>query len=470
MSRLNTAAIPVAPAYPNGDEPLPRRKLVFGIVAIALFMSSVDATIVATALSSIQRELGAGLEWSGWTITIYSLGQILVMPLAGKVSDMYGRRKVFIIAAILFTGASLACGLASNIYVLVALRAVQAVGGGAFMPSASGIVADQFGRNRDRALGMFSSIFPIGGVVGPILGGIFTTYWSWRGIFLVNVPLGIALIILALIFIPESARKATKKIDFYGVGLLGVLILSVMFGITWLGDGSHGLLDPVFLVSEAIGVVALVAFVRHSKRGEAPFIPANLLVGRGFGVMNLINFLYGCAALGFGAIVPLYAETRFGIATLPAGTLLTARAIGMICVAGLAVMALRRTGYRKPMILGFCVTAFGLLLLTWDSGLLPTYAWLSIAAGVTGIGMGMATPASNNATMQLAPDQIAGVAGLRGMFRQSGSIIAISVTTAIVARAGDPGTSLTMIFVVFAAILLAAVPLIFLVPEHRGSW
>jgi MFS family permease len=338
------------------------------------------------------------------------------------------------------------------------------------MPSASGIVADHFGRDRDRALGMFASIFPIGGVVGPILGGIFTTYWSWRGIFLVNVPLGIALIILALIFIPESKPQPAKKIDFYGVALLGVLILSVMLGITWLGDGNHSVFDPVFLISETIGVIALLLFVRHSRRGAAPFIPAQLLAGRGFGVMNLINFLYGCAALGFGAIVPLFAEERFGIATLPAGTLLTARAIGMICVAGLAVMALRRTGYRKPMVLGFCITAAGLLALTWDQGFLPSYAWLSIAAGITGIGMGMATPASNNATMQLAPDQIAGVAGLRGMFRQSGSIMAISVTTAIVARSGDPGSSLTAVFIVFACILVAAIPLIFLVPEHKGNW
>jgi EmrB/QacA subfamily drug resistance transporter len=470
MSRLNTAQTPIVDAHPLRDEPMPRRRLVFGIVAIALFMAAVDGTIVATALTSIQHELGAGIEWSGWTITIYALGQILVMPLAGKISDMYGRRKVFIVAAIIFTGASLACGIAPNIYVLVALRGIQAVGGGAFMPSASGIVSDHFGRDRDRALGMFSSIFPIGGVVGPILGGVFTTYWSWRGIFLVNVPLGIALIILALIFVPESNRRPGRKLDFYGVALLGILILAAMFGITWLGDGTNTVLSPVFLVSEAIAVIALLMFIRHSRRGESPFIPARLLVGRGFGVMNLLNFLYGAAALGFGAIVPLYAEDRFNIATLPAGTLLTARAIGMILVAGLAVMALRRTGYRLPMVAGFTVTAIGLVGLTWDPNLLPNYAWLSIAAAVTGIGMGMATPASNNATMQLAPDQVAAVAGLRGMFRQGGSIMAISAATAVVARSGDPGGALTITFLIFAGILILSLPLIYLVPEHKGSW
>ena len=134
------------------------------------------------------------MNWSSWTITIYALGQIVVMPLAGRISDQYGRRRVFLAAIVLFTVASLSCGLANDIYVLVALRAVQAIGGGAFMPTATGIVADQFGPDRDRAIGLFTSIFPIGGIVGPVLGGVFVTYWSWRGIFLVNVPIGIVVL------------------------------------------------------------------------------------------------------------------------------------------------------------------------------------------------------------------------------------------------------------------------------------
>ena len=178
-------------------EPLARRRLIFAIVSMGLFMSSVDQTIVATALPAIERELHAPINWSGWTITIYALGQVLAMPMAGKISDMYGRKKVYLIAIVLFTVTSLACGLATNIYVLVSLRVLQALGGGALMPSATGIVSDHFGRDRDRALGMFTSIFPIGGIVGPIIGGVFVAWWSWRGIFLVNVPIGIVLLVLA---------------------------------------------------------------------------------------------------------------------------------------------------------------------------------------------------------------------------------------------------------------------------------
>ncbi len=186
--------------------------------------------------------------------------------------------------------------------------------------------------------------------------------------------------------------------------------------------------------------------------------------------MNLINFLYGGAALGFGALVPLYAQDRFGIPILQAGTLLTARAVGMICVAGMAVFALRRTGYRLPMTVGFIVIAVGLGSMALAPPTVPPYLWLSIAGVVTGIVMGLAVPASNNATMQLAPGELAGIAGLRGMFRQSGAIMGVSIATALIARSQNQGETLADVFVVFGVILLCVLPLIRLVPEHRGSW
>jgi EmrB/QacA subfamily drug resistance transporter len=448
----------------------PRRYLVFAIVSLALMMASVDQTIVATALPALQRDLHAPVNWSSWTISIYALGQILVMPLAGKLGDQFGRKKIFLGAAVLFTAASLCCGFANDIYLLVALRGLQAIGGGAFMPSATGIVAQQFGRDRDRALGLFSSVFPIGGIIGPVLGGVFVTYWSWRGIFLVNVPIGIVLIVLGSIFIPKIPKKADQRLDVRGVVLLGVTLLSAMFGVATLGSGQSSIADPAFWVPEAVAVIALAGFARHSARAQAPFIAAKYLVGRGFGVMNLINFLFGCAVLGFGALVPLYAEERYHIATLDAGTLLTARALGMIAVAAAAVFLLRRTGYRWPMAIGFSLAAAGLLVMASSPHDLSPYAWLAVAAGLSGIGMGLATPASNNATLQLAPDQSAAIAGLRGMFRQTGAITSVSVTSAILARSADPGLAQAHVFLVFAVILAATLPLILLVPDHRGNW
>ncbi|HEU5419068.1 MAG TPA: MFS transporter [Streptosporangiaceae bacterium] len=461
-------AADVSPAGPGG-EPASGRFIVFAIVCLALLMASVDQTIVATALPALQHDLHAPVNWSSWTITIYSLGQILVLPLAGKLGDQFGRRRIFLGAAVLFTTASLCCGFAGNIYLLIVLRAVQAIGGGAFMPSATGIVAQIFGRDRDRAVGLFSSIYPVGGIVGPVLGGLFVTYWSWRGIFLVNVPIGIALIVLGTIFIPVSARTPDQRLDLRSVALLGATLLPAMFGIAWLGNGSS-VTSPAFLIPECAAAISLVAFVRHSARAASPFIRIRYLAGHGFGVMNLLNFLYGSSVLGFGALIPLYAHDRYGLAILAGGTLLTARGAGMIATSGVTVFLLRRTGYRWPILAGFSLTAAGLLLTAISPAGLPPYGWLAVAAAVCGIGMGISTPAANNATLQLAPDQAAALAGLRAMFRQTGSITAVSVTTAIVARSADPGITQAHIFTIFAIILVATMPLILRVPDHHGRW
>jgi EmrB/QacA subfamily drug resistance transporter len=452
------------------DEAVSRRFLIFAIVSIALMMSSVDQTIVATALPALQRDLHSQVNWSSWTITIYSLGQVLMMPLAGKLGDQFGRKQVFLAAAVVFTAASLCCGLADNIYLLIVLRGIQALGGGAFMPSATGIVTSIFGKDRDRAVGLFASIFPIGGIVGPVLGGLFVTYWSWRGIFFVNLPIGIVLLILGTIFIPDIARRPDSHLDIRGIVLMGCTLLSAMFGIAFLGSADGSPLSAQFLVPEGVALVAATSFVRHSARAQSPFISLRFLTGRGFGVMNLLNFLYGSAVLGFAPLVPLYAEDRYGLPALAAGTLLTARAVGMITTAGAAVYLLRRTGYRWPIVLGFSLCACGLVATAASPPGLSAYLWLALATGICGVGMGTSTPAANNATLQLAPDHAAAVAGLRGMFRQSGAITAVSVTAAIIARSSDPGMAQAHVFLFFAALLLGSLPLVLLVPDHRGRW
>lgn len=434
-------------------------------------MASIDQTIVATALGTLQRDLHAPVNWSSWTITIYALGQIIVMPLAGSLSDQYGRRRVFVVAIVVFTTASLCCGLVGSIYLLVPLRAVQAIGGGAFMPSATGIVSDMFGPDRDRAVGLFTSIFPIGGIVGPVLGGVFVTYWSWRAIFLVNVPLGIVLLVLAIAYVPDSASQARRRLDVTGIVQLAVGLLGVMAAISFLGSATATPLSPAFLLPLVVGIAALLAFVRHAARAKDPFVPMRLLRGRGFAVMNVINFFYGVAVLGVGTLVPLYAEQRYGISTLGAGTLLTARAVGMIAVAGLAVVLLRRTGYRWPMYVGFSVTALGLVLMAIaPSGGVSPYVWLAGATAIAGIGMGTAIPASNNAMLNLAPESTASVAGLRGMFRQAGGITGVSIMTAVLARSADPGITQAHAFVLLAVLLACLLPMIFRVPDHHGSW
>ena len=473
MTREPAAAEQLAAAHRLTGQPPVRRVTIFVVVSLAILMTSLDQTIVATALDSIKTSMNASINWVGWTITVYSLGRVLVLPLAGKLSDEYGRRRIFVISVVVFTAASLACGLANNIYVLVVLRAVQAIGGAAFMPSATGIVVDHFGDARDRAVGLFTSIFPIGAIIGPVLGGFFVTYWSWRGIFFVNVPIGAVLIALSMKYVPTDLPRATTRrrpLDAFGMALLGTGLLTAMLGISYLGEASARVWTVTFLGPEAVAAVTLALFVWHVRRTKTPFIPPRLLYGHGFGVMNLINFLYGAAAFGLGALVPLYAINRYEMRALAAGTLLTARGVGVIAVAALAALALRRTGYRWPMFVGFAALAVGLLGLASHPLGMSAYPWLSIAAGLTGIAMGLVSPAANNASLQLAPEHAAAIAALRGTCRQAGGIVSISISTAILAKSAAPGAAMADIFAVFAAIIAVTIPLVRRVPEHRGMW
>lgn len=217
------------PAVPDPlGEPLTTRWVVFAVVAIALLMGSIDQTSVATALSTLQADLGASLAWSSWTITMSAVGQIIAMPLAGRLSEQFGRKKVFLVAVAMFTLMSLLSGFTTTIGQLITCRLLQGLATGSFLPSATGIVADQFRRDRDRAVALFTSIFPIGAIIGPIVGGLIVTAGSWRGIFLVNVPIGLLLFLAGVLTISESPRSRGERIDVRGLGLLIMVLLPAM--------------------------------------------------------------------------------------------------------------------------------------------------------------------------------------------------------------------------------------------------
>lgn len=457
------------PQAPDAS-PAAHRRFIFFICAIALFMASIDSTIVATALPRIGTALHARINWLGWTITIYSLGQVVMLPLAGRISDQVGRKKLFVICAVLFTTASVACGLSTSIYMLVPLRLLQSLGGGGFLPSASGIVSDHFGRERDRALGLFSSIFPMGAVAGPIFGGLITQYWNWRYIFFVNLPIGIVLITLIVRYIPRAERRQAEHLDVWGIVLLTGTIVTGMLAITTLGEAGA---SPVGIDVLLPGIAAIAlgyTFIRHLHRIENPIILPKLLHGKGFAVMNVINILFGGAGFGFGVLIPLYAENRYRIGESSAGTVLSAQAIGMVCVAFAASMLLRRTGYRRPMAIGFLFVAASLVMLSIGARGIAPYWWLSLFSMFTGLGLGLVAPAANNATMKLAPDQVAAISGLRGMFRQCGSILCVSIVTAVLARSADPGIAQSHVFWVLAGVLVIASGLSLTTQDHHGSW
>lgn len=457
---------------PPPAERVVSRHIVFGIATVSLFMESVDFTIVATALHAIHQSLHAPINWAGWMITIYGIGMVVALPAAGKISDQFGRRRVLLFGIIVFTTASLFCGFATNIYVLILFRGIQALGGGVIQPCAAGLVADHFGESRDRAIGMFGTILAGGQLLGPVLGGLLVGYLSWRWIFFVNVPIGLVLSILIVKYIPDTGPRTREKVDVRGLLLLATSLLTAIIGITNLGNANTSVDDPTVLAPLLCSLLLAYQFFRHSFRTDAPLIPVRFFRERGFAVMNLTNFLWGALIFGVASLVPLYAQERYHFSALNAGTLLTARAIGMISVGAIATFALRRTGYRKPLVVGFVIIAAGTIMMSLAprDGLSP-YLWLSIGAAVTGLGHGVANPSIRNGALQLAPNDVAAITGLRIMMSNMGNIMAVSIVTAILNRSADRGIAQSHILWVAAGVIVFVMtPLVLRIPEHKGSW
>ncbi len=225
-----------------------RRYLIFVTAALGLLMYSIDSTVVAVAFPNFIKEFGTNVLWAAWTISIYLIAVTTVMPLAGNLSDSFGRKKIFLISLILFTASSLACGLAPNIYTLVGFRFLQGIGGASFLPTAAGIVSDHFPENRERAIGLFTSIFPIGGIIGPNLGGWIVSRYSWRYIFYINLPIGMGLIVLIVILLKDSKVFSRPHIDIVGASFFSGAILFLMLGLNLIGESFSAFL-PSFCSS-----------------------------------------------------------------------------------------------------------------------------------------------------------------------------------------------------------------------------
>lgn len=453
----------------------PARQLrVFTVIAMALLMMAIDSTIVATALHAIQLGLQTSVNLAGWTITAYSFGFVLMLPISGKLSERFGRRRVFIVSTLAFTLASLGCGLADNIYLLIVLRALQAAGGAGFTPSATGIIVDHFGSSRDRYVSLFGSIFPVGAMIGPIFGGFFVTWLSWRDVFYVNVPLGLLIFFLAWRYLPHDRPRGAKrrrKMDLPGIVLLGCGLLAGMLSVSALGEmrAGAGLAWSAGLL--LLACLAFVMFFRHIRRVQTPFIVPRLIYGAGFGAVNLVNMIFSGSIIGAMALVPLYAVNRYGISAVESGSLLTAQgAAAMICSLA-AVMLLRRSGYRLPLYVGSVLSVAGLVMLAlapqW--GISP-YAWLAFAAFLVGAGNGSINPATRNAGLQLAPESSSMLAALRTLSLQIGSIATVSAVTAILVGSEHQGEVQAWVYIFLALLRVAALPLIRYVPEQMGAW
>jgi EmrB/QacA subfamily drug resistance transporter len=447
--------------------------IVFAIVALALLMSSIDSTIVSVALPTLITDLHTNLALVAWTLTGYQFSQSIIMPIAGKLSDDWGRKRVFLAAVIIFTVSSVGSGLAPNIITLIIFRILQGLGGGAFLPSATGIVSDAFGERRASAIGLFGSIFPIGGIIGPNIGGLIIDSFSWPWIFFVNIPLGLVVLFLGLKLLPKGSttQKTSGKIDAIGVGLFVSSILAVLYALT---NWANNPLNPgiVTWVLFAAGVILFILFFRHEDRVKQPMIETKLLRWRPFLAVNIYNFIFGAVVFGLMSFIPYYATVAYNMTAGQSGLVLTPQSVASIVVSALTSIFIIRFRYRIPMIIGMVLISSSLFLLSrgyHDITVLGlgfhNLLLLALMVTIFGMGMGIANPAANNAALDLIPEKVAAVAGMRGMFRAIGGVLGTATVTLLLSRMADKAAGMQEIFLGLAILLLLLIPIVFLIPD-----
>ena len=449
-----------------------RRFVVFGVVALALLVSTMNLTVAFVVLPQMTEGLGASLTWVGWTITAYQLTQAVSMSLAGKISDRIGRRRTFLISLALFSVGALGAAFAPTVSTHILLRMVAALGGGAIMPVAAAIVSLEFPKERAKALGLFTSIMPIGWILGPTVGGLIADELSWRATFLMPLPFAALAFAGTFFVIRESTERKEARLDFKGAGLLAAAIASFMLALSLFRVDTGAATVAAWVLLLASAPITLV-FWRHEARTEDAIVDPALLRLRPFVAANVYNVIWGAASIGSSAFIPFYAMVQFGFGSSRAGAMLIGLEVALIAGSTVtALFLLRRVGYQPLLLVGGMIMSGALLAVgigVFDilpDSIPPFWALFGVLT-VAGLGMGIQAPASNNAGIELMPSHISSIVGLRGMFRFGGSVMATTLIFFMLSGFEDTARGVEVVYLGLAVLMFVGSPIILLMPTGR---
>jgi EmrB/QacA subfamily drug resistance transporter len=394
---------------------------------LSLSMAAMEMTVVSTAMPTVVGDLG-GIHYYSWVFTAYLLTSTVTVPLYGKLADLYGRKPVLLAGIGVFLVGSMASGLAQSIGALIAFRALQGLGAGAMQPTTLTIVGDIYNlEERSRMQGVFGAVWGVAGLIGPLLGGIIVKYLSWRWVFFINVPAGIAAAALLVVALHENVEHRQHSLDWMGAGLLTLGLTALLFGVHGGRASSIGL---------PLAVFCLVLFYFAERRAPEPVLPLDLFRQRVIGVSTAAGALVGAGMIAMVTFVPLYVQGVLGGSPTEAGSAITPMVIGWPISSAISGRLLPRVGFRVLVRSGLVISALAAaalaLLLRPDVSLHVPQA----LSALFGVGLGLANTALLIAVQTSVEWRQRGVATASTMFaRTIGGTLAVGVLGAILSAA-----------------------------------
>jgi EmrB/QacA subfamily drug resistance transporter len=415
-----------------------RRIGVLAVCCMSLFIVGLDITVVNVALPSIGRDLHAGISGLQWTVGAYTVVLASLLMFSGSMADRLGRRRTFVAGLTLFSVASLLCSLAPSVELLVAFRVLQAVGGSMMNPVAMSIITNTFTNPRERAqaVGVWGAVFGISMALGPILGGTLVSSVGWRSIFWINVPLGLAAIVLTLRFVPESRAPRPRRFDLVGQALVIVLLASLTYGI--IEAPGRGWSSVATLVTFSVSAAALLALLFHESRREDPLVDLRFFRSIPFASSIVISVAAFAAFGGFLFLNTLYLQEVRDLSPVQAGLAILPMAVTTVVASTLSGRMVGRRGPRLPLVVSGVCSVTACVMLTAIGPETP-FTWLLAAYVVFGVGFGFVNAPITNAAVSGMPRAQAGVASaIATTSRQFGHTLGVAIVGAIVtSRVGE---------------------------------
>lgn len=392
---------------------------------VATFLTAIEGTVVSTAMPKIASELH-GVERMNWVFSIYLLTSAVTVPIFGKLSDLFGRKKIFYIGTFIFLIGSALCGLSSSMNQLIFYRALQGIGAGAIMPVTTTIVGDVFPiEHRAKIFGLISAIWGISGIVGPLVGGFLVDYWTWEWIFFLNIPFGIVSMILLAYSLQEKVEKTRKPIDFLGALTFSVSMIALLYALQV--GGEEGWSSPLLLTLFVVFLFFFILFIYIETKVSEPMIPLHIFRHRIISVLNGISVITSAVLIGVMVYIPMWIQGVLGEGATLSGMVLMPMSITWTIGSFLVGRLVARGSSRQIILLSLCIILISCMSFVWITQNSPL-ALFYIISSLMGIGFGIFTSYSTMLVQSSVDQNLRGVStSAIVFFRTLGQTVGVAI-------------------------------------------